>query len=160
MSAAPERPLYARGVLERLAGRHASALRLQQDAIAAIQSGIRADRSRMEILTEVGLNQLNLGEPAEAVRTLQQALMLFERLQPRTTPARAEALVGLGRAMMAMGKPEEALPVLEGAHRFWTEFDADNPWAADARLWLGRCYAALRRTAEAQSLLAAAGSPR
>ncbi|MNC96122.1 hypothetical protein D3C83_134100 [compost metagenome] len=61
---------------------------------------------------------------------------------------------------MATGKPAAALPFLEAAHRFWTGFDPDSRWAADARLWLGRCYAALDRTAEARSLLAASGAAR
>jgi hypothetical protein len=143
---APERPLQVRGILERLAGRHTEAFRVQQDALKSIRPGIRADRSRMEVLTEIGLNHVDLGNPAAAAPALQEALTLFERLQPRPTPARADTLVGLGRAMMAAGKPADALPALEGAHRFWTDFSADNRWAAEARLWLGRCHAALGRT--------------
>lgn len=155
-SSAPERPLHVRGVLERLAGRAAEGLRFQQQAMAAIPPGVRAERSRMEILTEIGLGHLHLGQAADAARAFEQALPLFERLQPRTTPARADALIGLGRARMALGAPADAAPPLEGAHRFWNAFDPANPSAADAALWLSRCYAALGRPAEAQSVLARA----
>lgn len=101
----------------------------------------------MEVLTEIGLNQVELGTAAQAVQSLQEALSLFERLQPLTTPARADALVGLGRAMLATGRPVDALPPLEEAYRFWTTLGTDNRWASDARLWLERCRAALAHKA-------------
>jgi hypothetical protein len=46
--------------------------------------------------------------------------------------------------------------LLEEADAFWRRFDADNRWAGDAALWLGRCYADLDRHAEARAVLARA----
>ena len=42
-----------------------------------------------------------------------------------------------------------ALRSAERADRFWRDFDPDNRSAGDAAFWLGRCYRALGRNADA-----------
>jgi tetratricopeptide (TPR) repeat protein len=49
-----------------------------------------------------------------------------------------------------------ALPSLQKADLFWRDFDADNRWAGETALWLGRCYLALGRRAEAGDALSRA----
>lgn len=88
-----------------------------------------------------------------AVRSLSEGRSLLEDAQKDMTPAQADAWVGLGRARMGQSRPAEALPLLEAADRFWREFDAENRWAGEAAFWLGRCYAALGRAADARRAL-------
>ena len=65
----------------------------------------------------------------------------------------AGALVAIGRAHLDLGQHPAALAPLQRADAFWREFDADNRWAGEAALWLGRCYRALGREAEADESL-------
>jgi serine/threonine-protein kinase len=142
-----QRAMYVRGVLERLAGNHDAAMRVQQEALSSIEPGALADRTRMDVLTEIGLNHVGMGNHARAISPLEEAVALSRRLQPFPTPARADALVGLGRATMEVGRPADALPMLEEASRFWTGFDPASSWAREAAVWLDRCRTAARRTA-------------
>ena len=112
-----------------------------------------AARTHRALHAEIGLVRLDQGDAAPAAAVLEQALREFERLESRVTPARADALVGLGRARLAQGRVANALPPLETAHAFWRDFDPDNRWAGEAALWLGRCYLALGRKAEADEAL-------
>jgi len=54
---------------------------------------------------------------------------------------------------MIRGDPATALTDLEEADQFWRALDADNRWAGEAALWLGRCYRALGRSQEASTAL-------
>jgi hypothetical protein len=58
---------------------------------------------RMPIVPEIGLSQLDLKQYDQAIVSLEQARLLFRKLQVRMTPVHAETLVGLGRAKMAQG---------------------------------------------------------
>jgi tetratricopeptide (TPR) repeat protein len=73
--------------------------------------------------------------------------------QTHLTPLRADALVGLGRAQLALGQNDEAVKNLEAADSFWRQFDHESRWGAEAALWLGRVYLALSRPAEAERSL-------
>jgi tetratricopeptide (TPR) repeat protein len=143
-------------VLQRLTGNHDAALSLQQESLASIQEGPRASRERIPVLVELGLNQVELGDYDPALATLQEALGSMKTVQAPPTPVWADALVGMGRAKVALGNGAEALPLLEEAERFWREFDAESRWAGEAALWLGRGYAALGRPGEAAAALARA----
>ena len=116
----------------------------------------KLQRERMRALAEIGLVHLDMDETAPAAAALEQSLEEFERLESLVTPARADALIGLGRARLAQGRAADALPPLETAHKFWREFAPDNRWAGEAALWLGRCYLALGRKAEASEALSRA----
>jgi tetratricopeptide (TPR) repeat protein len=148
--------LHALGVAKRLAGDSVGALRVQQEALASITAGPRAERDRMAVHAEIGIGQLELGDHPRALASLKQALALSRRLHRQMTPLRADALVGVGRARMGLGRTAEAVPPLEEADAFWRDFDAGNRWAGEAALWLGRCYAALGRSGKAEAVLARA----
>jgi tetratricopeptide (TPR) repeat protein len=152
--------LYALGVVDRLAGRHAEALRAQEESLALIEAGgdPRADWFRLRTLGELGLDQVELGRYDDAAATLEKTRALFEKLRMRMNPARAEALTGLGRAYLGQGQSARALASLEEADRFWRDFDPDNRWAGEAAFWLGRGYAALGRPADARQAQARAGA--
>ena len=96
---------------------------------------------------------MELGQPGAAIESLRSALAFLESVHIRETPDTAGALVAIGRAHLDLGQHPAALAPLQRADAFWREFDADNRWAGEAALWLGRCYRALGREAEADESL-------
>lgn len=142
-----------RGTIARLRGDPQSALQWQQAVSTSKDARPKLQRERMRALAEIGLVHLDMDETTPAAAALEQSLEEFERLESRVTPARADALVGLGRARLAQGRAADALPPLEIAHGFWREFAPASRWAGEAALWLGQCYLALGRNAEAREAL-------
>lgn len=145
-----------RGTIARLRGDRGAALQWQQAVTASKDARPKLQRERMRALAEIGLVHLDSDETALAAAALEQSLREFERLEALVTPARADVLIGLGRARLAQGRAADALPPLEAAHQFWGEFAPDNRWAGEAALWLGQCYLALGRKAEASKALSRA----
>lgn len=145
----PSRALSAAGSASRLAGNLAAARAVLEEALASEPKG----RSRIPALTELGLTELELEQPGRAAILLEEVRALQATGQQRPTPARMDVLVGLGRARLALGKPQDALVFLEQADAFWRDFDADNRWAGEAAFWLGRCQRALGRDREGADTL-------
>lgn len=140
--AAPSRPYLALGEAQRLEGDFHAALASQQAGIALIVESPSADRERMSFLTEIGLDYVALGEPAKAAESLERGLRLIAQHQTHVTPLRADALAGLGRAQLALGKHAEAVESLAAANAFWQSFAPESRWTAEAALWLGRAITA------------------
>jgi serine/threonine protein kinase/tetratricopeptide (TPR) repeat protein len=146
------------GTIARLQGRSADAVRWLEQAIA--EAGIeRLHRNDLAAgLVELGLAQLALGDTAAAQDVFARAEALFDEFQSEhTTPARADLQVGMARVQMQGRNHAEALQRLEKVDAFWREFDAQNRGAGETALWLGRCYLALGRSAEARAALSRAG---
>jgi tetratricopeptide (TPR) repeat protein len=122
-----------------MAGEPEEALRLHEESLAAIVEGPKAERERLFVRTEIGLDQVELGRYAEAADALEKSLEELGRLHRRQTPLRADVLLGLGRARMGLGRPREAREPLEQADELWREWDPEGPWAREAALWLKRC---------------------
>jgi tetratricopeptide (TPR) repeat protein len=137
--------LRALGTVHRMAGNLEEALRIHEQALEVIVEGPRAERERMVVLTEIGLDQVALGRNAEAARSLEEALERFDRLHRKPTPYRADALVGLGRARLSLGRPEDALEPLQQGETLWKGWDSRSPSAREAELWRRRCEEALGR---------------
>ena len=76
--------------------------------------------------------------------SFERSLQEFARLETSTTPARADALLGLGRAHLAQGDAAAGLPLLEQADAFWRAFDPASSSAVVAADWLARARAARR----------------
>ena len=148
------------GSVLRLEGDYGAALRAQQESLALVKEGPRAGWDRVRALGEAGIAQVELAAYDEAIGTLEKARTLYTDLQTQMHPARADVLVGLGRAHLAKGNPATALPLLEEADRFWRGFDADNRWAGEAALWLGLSYVALGRSGRARPSRARRANPR
>ena len=133
------------GSITRMVGDPGEALRLHQEALTAIPEGPKAERERMLVLAEIGLDQVDLARHAEAADSLEQSLERFERFHRRSTPQRADALLGLGRARMGLGQPDQALETLQRVDAMWREWDPGGRSAEEAALWLGRCRERLGR---------------
>jgi serine/threonine-protein kinase len=150
--------LWRLGTVLRLQADSQGALSRLEQALAYTSKRPRSELDRGEILAEMGQARADLGLYGAAIESNTAALELLRRIQLRVTPAQADALVGLGRAHLALGRATPALAPLEQADAFWREFDADNRWAGEAALWLGRCYLALGRNADADAALGRAAS--
>jgi len=137
--------LRALGSVMRIAGEPEEALRLHEESRDAIAEGPKAGRERILVLTEIGLDQVELGRYAEAAVGLEQSLDGLARLNRRPTPQRADALLGLGRALLGLGRPGDALEAIEQADELWKGWDPDSRWARETALWLGRCHEILGR---------------
>ena len=98
----------------------------------------------MRAWAQIGLMQLDQASPTQAIASLERALKAFEQLETTVTPARADALVGLGRAHLAHGDSARALVPLEQAERFWRGFDSASPSALAAKDLLARARAVPR----------------
>ena len=110
-----------RGTIARLRGDPGAALQWQLAVTASKDARPKLQRERMRALAEIGLVRLDMDETASAAAALEQSLEEFERLESLVTPARADALIGLGRARLAQGRAADALPPLEAAHQFWRD---------------------------------------
>jgi len=145
------------GTALRLQGRYAESLLWFDQALAAAAVHLNHRGDLAHGLVESGLSKLELGDAAAAQALFLRAKALLDDVQgQRTTPARADLFVGMARVQMLGGNHKEALPLLEKAADFWRDFDPENRWAGEAAFWLGRCYLALGRNADARSALSRA----
>jgi tetratricopeptide (TPR) repeat protein len=149
----PYRAFAAAGASLRFAGDPAAALALHEEARASLGTGAQG-ASRATVLTELALDRLELGEAKQALALFEEARNVAGTGAQTLTPTRADALVGTGRAQLALGDAQRALEPLHDADAFWRTFDPDNRWAGEAALWLGRCLLTLGRTDEARVVLA------
>lgn len=94
---------HNRGVLLRLAGRHAEALREQQEAVRLLPAYAEAHN-------ELGLELQIAGRPGEALAEYERALQLKPRYAEALANA-AEALGNLGRGEEALARVREALAI-------------------------------------------------
>ena len=143
-SGLPRRVALARGTIARLRGDAATALQHLQPLADSSDPGPKWRRARMHAWAQIGSVQLDQGTPGQAIASFERALKEFERLEVRVTPARADALVGLGRAHLAQGGAARAVPPLEQAVAFWRGFDPSSRSATAAADWLARASAARR----------------
>jgi serine/threonine protein kinase/TolA-binding protein len=150
------RVAQVRGTIARMRGNLPAALQAQSPIAALKDGGPKLQRERMRALAEIGLINLEMNNAATGAATLELALAEFKRLESSITPSRADALIGLGRTRLAQDRAVDALPSLEMAHAFWRDFAPANRWAGEAALWLGQCYLALGRKAEAREALSRA----
>lgn len=134
----------ARGTVARLRGEHMAALQQLKTLVDSTDASPKWQRERMRAWAQIGLVQLDQRTPADAIASFERALEEFERLETKVTPARADALAGLGRAHLAQGEPAKALPPLEQAAQFWRGFAPASASAAAASETLARARAALR----------------
>jgi hypothetical protein len=131
--------LYTMGVARRLSGDIRGALRLQRQALGALARGRSSPLTRMKALTEIGLGLVDVGRPREALKTLGQALAVSRQVQTHAAPDRADILVGLGRANLAIDRRAEACRALRAANAFWRGFDSRTREAREAARWRSRC---------------------
>jgi tetratricopeptide (TPR) repeat protein len=141
------------GTLLRLQGRYAESVPwFDRSMAAAVEPNHRGDLAIA--LSEAGQAQLALGNLEAAQLDFTRAETLFSELQKNyVTPAHADLWIGSARLYIQRGNYEKALQLTQQVDRFWRDFNADSRWAGEAALWLGRCYLALGRSADAHAAL-------
>lgn len=143
-------PHLASGVLKRLQGDYTAALGEHEASLTAVQPGPRYELHRVRVRTEIGLDLAALGRNDEAIALLESVMSEASGLFIVMNPTQSDALVGLGRALLARRAPADARPHLVQADQFWRAFNAENRWAGEAALWLGQCERALGHGAAAR----------
>jgi TolB-like protein/DNA-binding winged helix-turn-helix (wHTH) protein/cytochrome c-type biogenesis protein CcmH/NrfG len=128
--------LKARAALRRAQGKF-------DDAIAVAQTVIMENPGEPWAYKEIGLSNVYLGRPEEALDWFGKAA----RIGPRD-PARWTWLDGRGHALILLGRDEEAIHALTSA------LDA-NPKNLSSHAFLAAAYALLDRPDEARAALAA-----
>ena len=136
------------GTVYRLAGRPLEALEAQQRALHRIPDDPVERWHLMRILIERGLTDLELELPEQAQASMEEALALSETELRRDTPMRADAWLGMGRALLARQRLDESAQFLGRADAFWRSFDPENPAGAAPAEWLARVDRKLGRRAE------------
>jgi tetratricopeptide (TPR) repeat protein len=144
------------GTVYRLAGRPLEAFEAQQRALHRIPDDPVERWHLMQILIERGLTELELELPEQAQASMEEALALSETELRRDTPMRADAWLGLGRALLARQRLDEAAQSLGRADAFWRAFDPENPMGAEAAEWLAQVDRKLGRRGEAAEAIARA----
>jgi tetratricopeptide (TPR) repeat protein len=126
------------------------------NAAKQLNSAPNAAAREHTVLTYLGLAQLEVGRPADALASLMRAQQLNEALTIRMNPLYADLLTGLGRAHIELRSATAAIAPLERADAFWREFDSENVAGGAAAYWLSRAYALNGRKADADAALARA----
>ena len=96
----------------------------------------------------------DVGQPAEALAAVQEALRTVEEHAPEQGHYIADLQVWLGRLRIEASVPSAAEPALRAALAYReSSLPADHPKVAEARCVLGIALAAQGRRAEAEPLL-------
>ncbi len=133
------------GVLRSVQGRHAEAETLLKELVEFTSKGA-SPFYHANALSALGAAQLAYAKPHEAFDALNQAEAMQEKLESSMSPDRADLLVNLAQAHIALGRPNEAVAAAGRAAAFWQEFDPKNRSAGVALLWHARALASVGDT--------------
>jgi tetratricopeptide (TPR) repeat protein len=144
------------GRLQRGDGEARAALLLHERAFNATTPK-QSDRvRRVNLLWELGLDQLALHQHAAAIAMLEQAQSQAAAMWSTATPVQAEIWLALGRAHLDSRQTAPALTFFDQADAFWRDFDADNRLAGEASFWLARGEEAVGHPAQSREAYARA----
>ncbi len=135
-----------------------AAIELASAALRRANNGPLGPRSGAALRVALAQAQLDAGENQAARSVLEQALAQYQTAQVGPSPRLTDALVGLGRAELALGSPASALAAFKQAHDYWQQFDAHSLWAAEAQFWYGRALVASGQSAGGRRLIEQARS--
>jgi tetratricopeptide (TPR) repeat protein len=148
---------WVAGRIARLGGRPDEAVVWQRHALEHLPADPTRQWYLMRVLVEMGLAEVDLGLPERAQKSLHDGLALSEAELRQDTPMRADAWLGVGRALAGQQRLEEAAQSLGRADAFWRSFDPENPAGAEAAEWLARVDRKLGRHAEQAEAQARSG---
>jgi eukaryotic-like serine/threonine-protein kinase len=140
------------GLLRSLQGRHAEAIPPIADAVDFFaKEPRRADWPRALLL--LGEAQVAAGQAAAALASLKKGDELLAAIQPEVSPERADMLLAMGRAHLALGHSEDAVQVVDRAATRWQQLDPGHRHTGLSLLWLARAQRAAGRSADAATTL-------
>jgi hypothetical protein len=135
------RGLHVAGVLQRWRGEFDAAEAEQANVLGSLPDGAANLPRRDAVLAEQARLALERGRA-------QRALDLLGRLARPPAAAElqsgdeADRLLTRGRALLALGRANDALPDLQAAWRFWTAHPALPRWRGEASHWLAQAWQA------------------
>ena len=94
------------------------------------------------MLAQRGLTELESGNPAQALASVEQAMPLLSETSAPFEIDRGVVPLAYGRALLANGRAAEALEPLRQSYGFWLGHDPKRVWAAEAEYWFGQAYIA------------------
>ena len=125
----------------RLSGRFDDAVRAADKAISIARAKGRANGQLGWMLAQRGLAELESGNPAQALVSVEEAMPLLSETVPWKID-RGVVPLAYGRALLANGRAAEALEALRQSYGFWLGHDPKSVWAAEAEYWFGQAYIA------------------
>jgi serine/threonine-protein kinase len=144
------------GTVRHLEGRLDEAERLLREAEQGFGGQVSDRAERANSLAALGATLVDAGRDAAALVEIDRALTIYRTLQPNLSPMFADALVARGRALLDLGRPDEAIEAFKEATNFWTGFGSDRRGAGLAFLWYARALNSAGQRAAASNALARA----
>ena len=151
-----DRNSHILAIVNRFRGNNEEALRLANESWDSLPEDMTSPSIRVPLLVELGLNEIAIDRTNEATANFAKAVAMLDELGIERSPDRADAVLGLGRAHLALGEADLARPLLEEAESYWRELNPTGRWAGESALWLGRAYLKLDRTGDARDVLSRA----
>jgi len=124
--------------VRRLGGDPHGALSIAEAQLAPVAADPTKRLRAAQLLTEVALCRLDLGHALEAEVAAARALRLYAEEGGEPDPTEMSLRLAHGRALLALGRPREALRPLEEVEAYWRDLDPGSRWAAEAAAWAGR----------------------
>jgi tetratricopeptide (TPR) repeat protein len=141
--------LHLAGVVRRMAGDLVGAAELQKQALEALPDSPIHAFQRARVHAELARLARERAEHEQALALLDgppAQTMLSDPIAPES----ADWLLTRGRALLALGRREQALATVLRTAAFWRDFAPQSRSAGEAAFWLGRCYAELGRASDAK----------
>ncbi len=105
-------------------------------------------------LVDLAQARLAQGAASDAVALADEAIASRRRYSTAWLPLDADLHLIRGRALLKLDRALQARESLAQSDAFWREFDAQNPWAAEAAYWYGHSLIATGETARGRHLVA------
>ena len=145
------------GIMRQLEGQLDESEHLLRQAADTFGGPVFDRAERANALAALGTTLVEVGRYDSAIVEIERALEIYRPLQPRLSPACADALVAQGRAQMALGRTNDAVVSFGEAVRYWSDFGANTRGAGLAFLWYARALNATGQRRAAAEALARAG---
>ena len=122
----------------RLEARTTDAVTAANSALNSLEGQQVSVSERAGVRAELGLALLEAGDVTAADSALRTSRAEFIEGQVRPSPDVLDVEVGLARVAMSQGKKTEALELLDGALKYWREFNPTGLDAAVTDYWHAR----------------------
>jgi tetratricopeptide (TPR) repeat protein len=129
-------------VAQRANGKLGEAVRSADEALTLLRRQGRFERGEATLLVNRAAIEMSLGEAAQALATVESAMPAVLKNFPVADVIWGNAFLVQGQALLASGRPEEAIEPLRKAYGFWLGHDPKSIWAAEAEYWFGQAYLA------------------
>jgi len=128
-------------VAQRINGKLDEALRSAEEGLTLTRSKGQPLREARMLINRAEI-ELALGRSAQALATIESALPALANGDLKVQPIEANANMTHGRALLAVGRAQEAIEPLRKAYGYWLAHEPGSEWAAEAEYWFAQAYLA------------------